>query len=428
MALNPSSKGWIKKYFSLIDQPQLKLKTNSFPNIELSLDELIYTYLQPTGFLYGHPTNFLFLNVEYFKNLTLEETLKILLLEGLVLVNLLKEEKNQIKNVGVLLNQFIDFYEHSNLEKAKKGWLNFSKLDTYGKLESIISQRIELKSNLTSKLFMSNFYNALILHDLVLYQDYLDGKQEAYITEKRCQVTLDLVKVIAIAAYADGEVTDEEKSLFKLFVNSVELNKSQKKIAETFFETPKTINDISFDATFYNEKNSWLLKRHILEIAILTFWSDKAVTEKEKYFLKLLTAKLNLTDEDTDKSYVAIQTFVINNKNDVLFLKGKNDVEVILSRATKRWSKIIVRNKDKIANELKQSKELVTLIRKSTVEDLSSEEKDKIKTQFYDLAKTIPSLTLFMLPGGAIILPLVLKIIPNLIPSAFQENVVDEEE
>lgn len=91
-----------------------------------------------------------------------------------------------------------------------------------------------------------------------------------------------------------------------------------------------------------------------------------------------------------------------------------------------RWSKIIVRNKDKIANELKESKDLVSLIKKSTTQELSSEEKEKVKTQFLDLAKTVPALTIFMLPGGALLLPLVLKLLPDLIPSAFKENEIDK--
>ena len=33
-----------------------------------------------------------------------------------------------------------------------------------------------------------------------------------------------------------------------------------------------------------------------------------------------------------------------------------------------------------------------------------------------------------MLPGGSLLLPIVLKIIPDLIPSAFQENKIDKED
>jgi len=42
-----------------------------------------------------------------------------------------------------------------------------------------------------------------------------------------------------------------------------------------------------------------------------------------------------------------------------------------------------------------------------------------------DICKTIPSLTIFLLPGGAILLPLLVKLIPKLLPSAFDENRID---
>ena len=89
--------------------------------------------------------------------------------------------------------------------------------------------------------------------------------------------------------------------------------------------------------------------------------------------------------------------------------------------------KVLGRNKDKLATELKQSKELIQLIKKSTTQELSKEEKDLVKTLFLDIVKSMPSLAIFMLPGGALLLPLVLKIIPDLVPSAFRENEIDKE-
>ena len=76
---------------------------------------------------------------------------------------------------------------------------------------------------------------------------------------------------------------------------------------------------------------------------------------------------------------------------------------------------------------MKQSKELVSLIKKSTTKELTKEEKELVKTQFKDIIKSMPTLAIFMLPGGALLLPLVLKIIPDLIPSAFRDNEIESE-
>jgi hypothetical protein len=53
---------------------------------------------------------------------------------------------------------------------------------------------------------------------------------------------------------------------------------------------------------------------------------------------------------------------------------------------------------------------------------LSEEEKEKIKIQLLDICKAIPAFTVFMLPGGALLLPLLIKLIPDILPSAFRED------
>ena len=62
------------------------------------------------------------------------------------------------------------------------------------------------------------------------------------------------------------------------------------------------------------------------------------------------------------------------------------------------------------------------LLAKSTHKELDKEEKRKIKTQLLDICKTVPSLTIFLLPGGSLLLPILIKFIPQLLPSSFNEN------
>ena len=82
---------------------------------------------------------------------------------------------------------------------------------------------------------------------------------------------------------------------------------------------------------------------------------------------------------------------------------------------------ILERNKKKLQQELAESKELVFLMKESTLRKLSEEEKEKVKAQLLDICKAIPAFAVFLLPGGALLLPLLLKYIPNLLPSAFKD-------
>jgi len=74
--------------------------------------------------------------------------------------------------------------------------------------------------------------------------------------------------------------------------------------------------------------------------------------------------------------------------------------------------------------EIQQSKELMVLLGKSTKRDLTKEEKEQVKMQLTDIMKSMPSLAIFLIPGGSLLLPIFLKIIPSLMPSAFRDNEV----
>jgi hypothetical protein len=90
--------------------------------------------------------------------------------------------------------------------------------------------------------------------------------------------------------------------------------------------------------------------------------------------------------------------------------------------------KLLELNKKRLMHEIKQSKELMHLISKSTTQDLTDEEWKQVRDQMLDIFKSIPALAIFLLPGGALLLPLVVKLIPQLMPASFSRTNFDEEE
>lgn len=87
---------------------------------------------------------------------------------------------------------------------------------------------------------------------------------------------------------------------------------------------------------------------------------------------------------------------------------------------------LIHKNSKRLAKELHQSKELVILLNKSAYIKLTEQEKETVKTQLLDICKSIPAFTIFMLPGGIILLPIVAKMIPDIMPNIFKGDAEDE--
>ena len=177
----------------------------------------------------------------------------------------------------------------------------------------------------------------------------------------------------------------------------------------------------------YFVKSHWLLKRFLLDISILTAISNDVLLDDELDFLIELCNYLDIPSEELEENIVLTESFLLNSENKIEFIKDSTSYKKAYSSLSKRWTKIIYRNKEKLSVELKQSKELLFLVKKSTSKELTKEEKEMVKTQFKDIAKSVPALAIFLLPGGALLLPMVLKIVPDLVPSAFRENEVDEE-
>ncbi len=75
-----------------------------------------------------------------------------------------------------------------------------------------------------------------------------------------------------------------------------------------------------------------------------------------------------------------------------------------------------------VTNEVRETGELgVLLARAARGDSLSRDERRVVRQQLLDLAKVVPSLAIFAAPGGMLLLPLLLKVLPfDMRPSSFQ--------
>lgn len=89
------------------------------------------------------------------------------------------------------------------------------------------------------------------------------------------------------------------------------------------------------------------------------------------------------------------------------------------------WLKeVVVRNKNAIWNEISQSDEMLRLMwRYSLGGTLTDDEQKRVREQLLDLARIVPALGIFALPGGAVLLPMLARALPwDLLPSSFREQ------
>jgi len=98
------------------------------------------------------------------------------------------------------------------------------------------------------------------------------------------------------------------------------------------------------------------------------------------------------------------------------------DVGEAADKVADRVSTAVTQNLGALVTEIRETGELGSLLTRAAAgQRLSADEKRKIRAQLIDLAKAVPALALFAAPGGSLLLPVLVKLLPfNLLPSAWE--------
>jgi hypothetical protein len=304
----------------------------------------------------------------------------------------------------------LSFYDQ--ISRGKFSFLNMvlPQSNSYQKLESIINERLQTNDNIVTKNFTHMVTNSMLYIDVLAFEYYL--KNNSISVEFFRQLERKCLALIMFSLNVKKHKSEYDIMLLKMFENSLRYSKVSK------------INNHEIIDIIFEGNRSELESLYLCEIAHMTLLSDGVVYENEQVFLSEFALKLGLNKINQNTGYELVE-FINKNKNNLPFYNLNHPVKQFYTNTQDNIAKLVSRNKTRLLKELSESKELVKLLGKSTQNELSFEEKKKVKKQLLDICKSIPSLTIFLLPGGGLLLPILIKFIPQLLPSAFNENLKD---
>ena len=396
--MNPSAQDWIKKFLSTYKQEVIALQSTS--------KDAFYNQLKATGFLYGN-ANSLIIKHDIDLVLSHAECTKVNLFHALLHIGI---NNSPLQTPQEIISTIVLYYKA--LDKAKTGFLQaitFSNSET-SNLENILSKRLQEINTVHKTNAVSLFTYALLYIDVLGFEHWLSEQidSKGFIKNLELQTMLCCFKSLN----TKQEKTEYDNMLISLFEATPEYKNSQQSL--------ETANSIENFSGF-----SIQARTYILDLSTLAVWENITLDPEDHTYLKILASSLQLDKNTVQKSIENIKAFTLNSTQKVSLFEYATPIKQFYTQSTGTVKRLIVRNKDRLQKELQESGELLKLLGVSTYRELSKEEKNKVKEQLLDICKTIPSLTIFLLPGGAILLPLLVKFIPKLLPSAFDENRVD---
>ena len=395
--MNPSSSGWIDKFGSLTDKDMVTYRDFN----------ALYKFLKKSGFVYGINTEIpSFIHPEH--KLSEDEKAKINLINALYTTFQITFEGG---NFEIFLTQVFNFYKDLKVSHSSFLYNILTGRKTSAQLEKLIDSRVYLADNVLSKTFNRIITNSLLCIDILLFQEYL-------INPKNIRKHAELLEYLAI-------------NITYHALNSKERSKSDVRLANLFASSLSFIDSNANDYDGSYREQLWLERKtcenqYLLDIACMTVWEDKFLEHRESEFIFGLGQNLGFDDMHIAETLDETRTFFNENADVIPFIKDTNTAVQFYDSMAKVVDKLILRNSKRLQKELMESKELVFLLSKSAVKDLTKDEKIKVQNQLMDIFKSIPSLAIFILPGGAVLLPIFIKLIPRLLPSAFDENRIEK--
>ena len=392
--MNPSSSAWIHKFI------------NEFPK-KLLIDnyesrDVFYKYLKNTGFIYGVSVNTMLDEPISDLKLTKEEFTKVNLFHALW-YTFYSENPNKPHEEAI--ETIIAFYKA--IERGKRSFFQKLSFTTSASenLEKIISARLQETNSVLKTDATSLLTYALLYVDVLSFAYYLEQPEDL-------RSYLDVLEKTLIDNSALALKSKKVKNKYDHLVIDLVASSSE------FYEIlPKKLKGSS----------NGLEKQFILDICCLAVWDDRVLDASELKFLKELNKGLGFSEEHLELNIETLVQFSSTNAQKIKLYEYSHPVAQFYKQSSKMVKLLILRNKKRLLTELNESGELLVLLGQSTGRELTGAEKAKVKDQLLDIFKTVPSLTIFMLPGGALLLPLFVKLIPKLLPSAFRDNRVDED-
>lgn len=400
--MNPSASGWIDKLNRLLFRQRslTKLQWSQF-----------YEALRGSGFIYGSNITTV-VDIPTELTLTEDEITKVNLYLSLFYFY---QEIHPNGKPEEAVKEILSFYKE--LKVSKFSFLDklFIGKECSAQLEKVIDSRIRLNANILTQNFSNLITNALLFSDALAFRYFLQNQKdaEAYAILLETRIS----RVVFEALNSKEQKSDYDELLIKLVASSMRYQKNED--ALTVLE--------EFNTSYDKQPLSTRANQYILDLACMAVWDDATIDTHEIHFLWSLGKRLQIQNNEVEGSLRFIQGFIGDHREKIAFFNTANPVKAFYDQSSKTVSKLILRNKKRLTKELTESGELMVLLTRSTVRDLSEEEKQKVKDQLLDICKSIPSLAIFALPGGGILLPLLVKFIPRLLPSAFDDNKIAED-
>lgn len=430
--MEPASKNWLYELLQHTEQSISSCSTAEIEQLffqEHTVQDFTYRILHSTGVVYSYPLGLYVKDHPQIADWGDADLMKVVFADMMINISIFSH-RDQLRDQGfasilsLVLADLDQYYTQLVAEDDQPFSLRiFPPQETARqRIERYLNRRVASKSFFTRGFWSGVMSNAFLFLDAVIFCEYLEnGKQR--VPKEQFQVLKKAVIEISLCAiHANGRLEPTEETLFKFFLESAELTEYEERFYANLLTKGMTTLGLQVPRNLPS-----LQKKVVMEMCIVAAMADSHFGYEETHYINEIADRLNMSKGELEQSIIFTEGFLLKNAGRIVYLQNSSTLSMLGRSLNSRVWAMMKKNRANIRREISESRELMELMWKSQNESLTPEEREKVKTQLADLIKTIPSLAIFMVPGGSVLLPLLLRFLPDEMvkPSSFRNSAAD---
>ena len=421
-------KGWLKQYIQTRNHYALHREFARIKDIKASdgrPEQLLYEIIQPTGLLYGYPTQLPYeykglLRAVNNEKLPVQDKNKIILLESLLYSALTSERYQQLDTEIDVADALLEaahrvgtYYKamYQNLDTKYKSLFVYRERKGIDLTEHILDSRTRYESQ--EGRFWTVFINSSLLFvDILFFHPWMAAhqskEQQQEIAQQHEQMRVQLLKTMVVAAYANDILEKEEERLVTYYLDAALFSEELRTTSLNLLKKGLTIADLDTESI-----RSSVLKKYLLELAVLVVSADNIITNSEEIFVDRFCKKLGLLSHEAEGSILTVESFMYAHWQNIGYARHREEPDALRQHLLARLKKIGALYQQELRTTLRKNQDVYQLLASSQQNNLRTEERKQLRQGLLEAFDQLPVFAPNTLPVSFLTYSVLLEILPT---------------
>ncbi|MGB3851091.1 MAG: DUF533 domain-containing protein [Tunicatimonas sp.] len=420
-------KGWLRDYIQTRNHHALHREYDRVTTLKASPElpeKLLYELIQPTGLLYGYPTQLPYAYKSLLRALNADQLPpqnknKVILLESLLYSALTSERYQQLESEVDVADAFLEaafrvgtYYKsvYHNLDTKYKGLFFYRERRGLDLTEYILDSRTDYGKH-EGKFWTVFINSSLLFIDILLFNQWMTGTTEEVrqeVAQAHEQMRTLLLKTMIVAAYANHTIEKEEERLLAYYQEAALLSEEMQARGAALLK-----QKLSLDALELETISSPVLKKYLLELAVLVVSADNIISKEEEAFIGQFRKRLGLPKADADASILTVESFMYAHWQNIGYARHRDQPDALRQHLLNRITRIGKSYKKTLQSALAKDHPLLELWRAGQRNQLRTQGKKALRQGLLDLLAQLPVFTPNTVPSALLTYSVLLEVLPK---------------